>query len=320
MQATIHHWVQRYALKRAGAERLWQLSSLNNQPSGLEKYLERGLALLAALLLGAGLVFWVAANWEVQTRAFKFALLEGALLLSLLTALPWPRIRTAALLLATLVLGGLLAFVGQTFQTGADAWQLFAVWAALALVWTLVARSDGLWALWLLIAGLGIALWSGDSLLNPVASALNWRSSRNLLTALLWLGIFVVPLVLPWLGVPRPARIASRVAAAMALSAWVALGIWGLFTREQSGLYLLPMLLVAGAFAVMLLRKPRDFLVLAMAVLALNVLVITGIAHALLSNGDFQEGSILLIAVVAAASMGLSGTWLFRLQRSEDAQ
>ena len=90
---------------------------------------------------------------------------------------------------------------------------------------------------------------------------------------------------------------------------------------EHRGAFLIgPLLLVAGAFAVMLLRKPRDFLVLAMGVLALNVLVISGIAHALLSAGDFQEGSILLVAVVAAVSMGVSGAWLFRLQRSEDAQ
>ena len=318
MHATVHEWIQRFALDKPSAQRLWQLSGAYQQPAGLTRTLERGLALLAALLLGAGLIFWVAANWQDQTRAFKLGLLEGALLLSALAALPWPRLRTAALLFATLALGGLLAFVGQTYQTGADPWQLFATWAALALVWTLVARSDGLWAAWLLIAGLAIALWSGDTLLNPLASLLNWRSSsRSGLTSLLWVAVFALPLALPRLGVPAPARIASRMAAAMALSAWVTLGIWGLFMQAQSGLFALSLVLAAGALAVSLLRRPRDFAVLAMAVLALNVLVIAGFARMLFDSSGDEVGSALLLTLVAAASVGMSGAWLYRLQSTE---
>jgi uncharacterized membrane protein len=318
MHATIHEWIQRFALDRTSARRLWQLSGAHQRPAGLEHTLERGLALLAALLLGAGLIFWVAANWQVQTRAFKLGLLEGALLLSVLAALPWPRIRTAALLLATLALGALLAFVGQIYQTGADAWQLFATWAALALVWTLVARSDGLWAVWLLIVGLAIALWSGDTLLNPLASLLGWHSSRSWLTPLLWVAVFALPLALPWLGVPAPARIASRMASVMALSAWVTIGIWGLFARDQSWMFALSLVLVAGALAVALARRPRDFMVLALAVLALNVLVIAGFARALFENPGSEVGSALMLTLIAAACVGLSGAWLHRLQRGEE--
>ena len=319
MYATIHGWIQRFALDRAGAQRLWQLSGLHQPTAGLEQRLQRGLVLLAALLLGTGLVFWVAANWQVQTRAFKLGLLEGALLLSVLAALPWPRLRTAALLLATLALGGLLAFVGQTYQTGADTWQLFATWAALALVWTLLARSDGLWAAWLLIAGLAIALWSGDALLNPLASLLHWRSSRSWATPLLWVAVFLLPLALPRLGVPAPARIAARVAAAMALSAWVALGLWGLFVPDTAGMYLLTCLLVGGALALAWVQRPRDFAVLAMAVLACNVLVIAGAAHQLLDDFSDPVGAVFMLTLLAAACVGLSGTWLHRLQRHEGA-
>src|SRR5690606_21168947 len=108
-------------------------------PQALERRIRSGLLLVAALLLASGLIFWVAANWQGQTRLFKLGLIEGGLALSVLAALVWPRVRVAALLCATLVLGGLLAYVGQTYQTGADAWQLFATWAALSLVWTALA-------------------------------------------------------------------------------------------------------------------------------------------------------------------------------------
>ncbi|MGP1681686.1 MAG: DUF2157 domain-containing protein [Giesbergeria sp.] len=323
MHATVHEWVQRFALDGRGAQRLWQLSGAHEQPAGLGHTLERGLALLAALLLGTGLIFWVAANWQDQTRAFKLGLLEGTVLLGALAALPFPRMRTAALLLATLALGALLAFVGQTYQTGADAWQLFATWAALALVWALVARSDGLWAVWLLIVGLAIALWSGDTLFNPLASLLNWRSSsRSWLTSLLWVAVVALPLALPRLGVPAPARIASRMAAAMALSAWVTIGIWGLFglfRREQPELFGLSLVLAAGTLAVALARRPRDFVVLAMAVLALNVFAIAGFARLLFERSGSGVGEAMLLTLLAAACVGMSGAWLYRLQRSEGA-
>ena len=113
----------------------------------------RSLAVVAALLLGCGLIFWIAAQWPEQTRSFKLQVLQASVLTPLVVAMWRPSLRTAGLLLATLALGALLAFIGQTYQTGADAWQLFAVWAVLALPWTIVAAKDGLWALWLVIAG-----------------------------------------------------------------------------------------------------------------------------------------------------------------------
>ena len=104
----------------------------------------RSLAVVAALLLGCGLIFWIAAQWPEQTRSFKLQVLQASVLAPLVVAMWRPRLRTAGLLLATLALGALLAFIGQTYQTGADAWQLFAVWAVLALPWTVVAAKDGL--------------------------------------------------------------------------------------------------------------------------------------------------------------------------------
>ena len=59
-----------------------------------------------------------------------------------------------------MLVGGLLALIGQTYQTGADPWQLFALWALLALPWCLGARSDMLWAPWALVAMTACVLWA----------------------------------------------------------------------------------------------------------------------------------------------------------------
>ncbi|QTD47131.1 DUF2157 domain-containing protein [Ottowia testudinis] len=321
MHALIHQLAHRFALDGAGAERLWALSDLHRKPDQLGPYLYRSLAVLAALLLGAGLIFWVAANWQDQTREFKLHLLEGAVLVSALAALVLPRLRTACLLLATLALGGLLAFVGQTYQTGADAWQLFLAWAALALAWALAARRDGLWAVWILIVGLALALWSGDALLNPLQSLLTGRHTRSLLTPVLWVAAFLLPLALPRLKlVPAGAPISWRLAALLALSAWCTYALFGLFARDQAWQYFFNALLVAGAAALTWALRPRDFVVLGLTVLALNVLLISGFAR-LLFEGARGDGvaAALMLTLIAAACVGASGTWLYRLQREEAA-
>ncbi len=320
MHALIHQLARRFRLDTGRAERLWALSGLHRRPDTLGLHLRRGLAVLAALLLGAGLIFWVAANWQDQTRAFKLHLLEAAVLASSLAALAWPRGRTALLLLATLALGGLLAFVGQTYQTGADAWQLFATWAALALVWALAVRRDALWALWLLIAGLALALWSGDALFNPLQSLLFGRSSRSLLTPVLWLAVFLLPLALPRLRLlpegARSAPLSWRLAALMALGAWCTYALFGLFMREQLWQYFFNSALVLGAAALAWALRPRDFVVLGLAVLALNVLVVSGFAR-LLFEGGSSVNMAFGVTLIAAVCVGVSATWLLRLQREE---
>lgn len=322
MHATIHQLTQRYALGKEGADRLWALSGLHRPPDKLAANLHRALAVVAALLLGAGLIFWVAANWQDQTRAFKLHLLEGAVLIPSLAALFWPRARTALLLLATLALGGLLAFVGQTYQTGADPWQLFVTWAALALAWTLAARRDAMWALWLLIGGVGLTLWSGDELLNPLLSLLDGRRTRILLTPVMWAAIFLLPLALPRLGLLRPGATAAplswRLATLLALAAWCAYALSGLFWNDQLWQYFFYSLLVAMAAGLAWLKRPRDFVVLSLAVLTLDVLLVCGAARWLLDDmGRDDTGQVLLLTLIALGTVGASATWLYRLQREE---
>ena len=67
----------------------------------------------------------------------------------------------AALLLATLLVGGLLALFGQSHQTGADLHELFFTWALLALPFALAAAWGALWAVWFVVLNVGMALLCG---------------------------------------------------------------------------------------------------------------------------------------------------------------
>ena len=296
---------------------LYELAVSPGKPQTVESHVRKALLLVAALLLASGLIFWVAANWQEQSRIFKLMLIEGALALSVLAACMLPRMRLAALLCATLVLGGLLAFVGQTYQTGADAWQLFAAWAALSLIWVGLARSDMLWAVWVLIVAAGIAMWSGrlemwDLLFtNP--------SQWPLLRMGLWLVLALVPALVSFLPALRVSGgmgwWSHRTALACALGVWTSMGIVQLFNWRDSstGLVLLSaMALVGASLWVSLQGRFQDFVSTCLATLAANVLVLSVVGRWLL-QGEME--ALLVFSLVALACLGGSVRVLLAVQQ-----
>lgn len=324
MHLFLHRLIADCSLPANAAARLWRLSGLHEPSPALGKTLERGLAVVATLLLGAGLVFWVAANWQDQTRQFKFLLLQGLLAGSFLAALLWQRARTPLLLLVMLALGGLLAFVGQTYQTGADPWQLFAAWAALGLLCVVAGRSDVLWSFWVLIAGLGIALWSGDRLFDPVGEAFSHLWHHRYLhyaTPVLWAVLVLAMLGVNW-RLPGPdgqkSPYALVTAVLLALCAWVTYGAWGLFDRHYSA-YFFNSALVGVTAGLAYTATPRHLTVLALSTLALDVLFLSGVFKVLFLHGRVSStlGGIFLFGLLAAACVGLTGAWLYRLQTAE---
>ncbi|GHC23422.1 DUF2157 domain-containing protein [Aidingimonas halophila] len=125
-------------------------------------FLDRLLLWLGCLALVCSVLFFIAYNWADMGRWLRFGLVEAALVLSV--AAYWivdgrGVVAPVALTSATLLLGVLLALFGQVYQTGADPWQLFAIWALLILPWTLVARFAVLWILWLALLNLAILLY-----------------------------------------------------------------------------------------------------------------------------------------------------------------
>ncbi|MCJ9712840.1 DUF2157 domain-containing protein, partial [Bordetella hinzii] len=140
------------------------------------QFLGRTTLWLAVLLLGSGVICWVAANWPGMGISRRFTLAQGLLAVSVLASV-WLALRLrgterlrqqaagAVLTLSGLLLGALLALLGQTYQTGADTWELFAWWAVLLLPWALAAATQVLWLLWCLVVNAALGLWIGEHLL-----------------------------------------------------------------------------------------------------------------------------------------------------------
>lgn len=139
--------------------------------------------------LGAGVVFFVAANWPAWGLVGRFGLLEAGMALCAGVALwrpPPARPGQATLLLATVLTGALLALFGQTYQTGADVHELFFTWALLALPFALAALSGAVWAVWWVVLDTGLTLLCGGLALDHFFWAFldNWGHDRAALLML----------------------------------------------------------------------------------------------------------------------------------------
>ncbi len=147
-----------------------------------KRFLDRLLLWSGTTFLAVGIIFFIASNWNALGRYLKFGLVEvliGAALFAYWRVGSERAAGKAALLFATLLLGALLALFGQTYQSGADTWELFATWAALIFPWVLVSRLPALWMVWLGLLNLAIGLY-----LYTFPSLLGFMFDDN--THLLW--------------------------------------------------------------------------------------------------------------------------------------
>jgi uncharacterized membrane-anchored protein len=282
-----------------------------DEPSGLERNIPFGVAILAAALSGLGIIFWVAANWDLFSRAGRFGLLQCGVAATCMGALWLPGARRALALLALLAIGALFAYFGQTYQTGADPWQLFAMWAALSLPLCLAARHDALWAPWTVVAMSAISLWmhAHTGLGVTRASDLPWNLAA-------WTAALMLVLALH----TGAGAWSMRLAACLAALLLIVSGLLALFDQAVAPQYYLALAVVAGVAAALCTPRLHDTFALSAFGLALNILLVGGMVKALLEN---QKGEpiieTLTIGVLAAATLAATVKLVIVMARKHGA-
>jgi uncharacterized membrane protein len=138
--------------------------------SAWREALSLGLALLGGALVGAAIIYAVAFNWQAMGREVRLGLpivFTAGLALGG-RALGFERLGgLVCLSLACLTTGAALLVHGQTYQTGADPWQLFAAWAAFITPWVVLARFAPLVVAWILLVNLAFGLfWETQNFLG----------------------------------------------------------------------------------------------------------------------------------------------------------
>ena len=275
-------------------------------------FVERVLLFIGGTMLAASLVFFFAYNWQELGRLAKFALAEIPLLASL--ALVWrlglERLSgEAALFVAALLVGTLLALVGQVYQTGADTFELFAAWALAILPWALVGRSAALWLLWLALANLACAfyfrvlpgIWG---VVFTPERQIWWLFALDTLALAAWelAGAYGVG----WLRARWAPRVVATASGAMA----TVLAMVAILDRDASPWNLLAWLAWLAAAYLVYRRRIADLYVLAGGALSLIVVVVALLGKNLSLNG---AGELLFIALVVIGLSALAGYWLRRL-------
>jgi uncharacterized membrane protein len=307
-----------HKLDARAARRLEQLAGLEREPARLAYWWPRTVALLAAALGGLGIIFWIAANWETFGRFGRFALLQGFFLVMCAGALWRPAARTPLALAALLAIGALFAYFGQTYQTGADPWQLFALWAVLALPLCLGVRSDVLWAPWSLVAMTGLALWV------QAHASHRWNVERSdlLVHAFAW-GVALA--LTGALGAPLRRftgagdwALRTALASSAVIITLTALG--GLFAQQVAPQYWLALALLGGAAVALSRPAMVEIFGLSVIGLGLNILLVAGLGRALFSAGRVELiGALLFLGAVAAGLLAATVNLIMKLARERHA-
>jgi len=305
------------SLDHPTARSLFQSTGLDDEPPGLQLWFWRSVALIAAALGGLGIILWIAANWQSMDRIGHFALLQTFTVLCCLGAWRWPAVRVPLGLLSMLGIGALFAYFGQTYQTGADPWQLFALWAALALPLCLAIRSDVLWTPWAIVAMTAVMLWlhahaSGGWRLDSAT----WDFAFAAQTVALLLTALLSPAAPRFIGAGIWAHRSTGTLAVFMIST---LAIEGLFGSTVSVHYGMGIALLVAFAALLAMRKYFDIYLLSAIGLALDTLLIAGLTVQMFRQNAGFSAMVLVIGLVAAGLLAASVSCILHLSRKYGA-
>lgn len=283
------------------------------------RFLDRMLLFMGVVLVAAGVIFFFAFNWHDLGRYAKFALVEALMVAGF--ALSW-RLGVdgiagkAALLFVSLMTGALLALVGQTYQTGADTWELFAVWAAAILPWVLVARFPPLWVIWLALVNAAVSLYFltfgflWGMLFAP--EKLIWLLfGLNTVALVIWEGLAAAGL--EWLRERWSVRILATASGGLI----TALGVGDIVDWRTSSHWGAPVWCawIVAAY-VMYRHRVKDVYVLAAGVLSFIVMATVLLAKGLNMR---DAGAFLLIGMVVIGLSAGGGYWLKQVATGDEA-
>lgn len=318
---TLLDWAEQGRIAPANLRRA--LASAGALPTlgGWRSFLDHLLLWMGTVLAAAGVIFFFAYNWQDLSRFAKFGLVEALIVaaLVLLWRLGVDRPAGKATLLgASLLVGALLALVGQIYQTGADPFELFTAWALAILPWVILGRFAALWVLWLALVNLAITLYHGAfhgffSILFGTNTLLRTLFVLNLAALAAW---ETAAVKVPWLRerwAPRLiATLTGGISTALVLMDildgrtdgagvdWTSWSAWIAWTAIVYAVYR---------------RRIRDVYILAGAVLSAILVVVTFLTDVL----EMDEIEMLFISLLVIGLSSAGGWWLRKVVEEEAA-
>lgn len=324
----IFEWIAQGRVKHGSEFQALELAGIHPKASQWHRFIEQMLLWCGVISLGASLIFFLAYNWQSMGRFAKFALAEVAVLGAMLACWKLGLESTAgkaSLFIASLFTGGLLALVGQTYQTGADTYELFRAWAIATLVWVLLARLGALHLFWLGLVNLSALLYFQTfggffGLLFSSSSQLWTLFILNAVALIAWE-------TLRWRGVLHlQERWSARVLATVVGVLVTMLVLDAIFSHDDGYRLLanLSNVLAIATYAVwawltmwVYRRKVKDLFVLAGWVLSL--IITTNAFLTRLVVNHMESVGFLMVSLMIIGSSALGGMWLKKVMKEMQA-
>jgi uncharacterized membrane protein len=147
LKREIPAWTEQGILAEDNAGRLRSIYELDDLGKESSRLLSAALFTLGGMMVGGGVISFVAAHWNEISRGPKVVLLFAALLVFhtagywLRHRSGWPRLGHALIFCGCLVFGANIGLLAQTYQVSGSWYGMFGVWAlgSLAMAWA--ARS-----------------------------------------------------------------------------------------------------------------------------------------------------------------------------------
>jgi|HigsolmetaAR203D_1030402.scaffolds.fasta_scaffold00358_11 uncharacterized membrane protein len=321
---TLDAFAARYKLSHEAVEATFEIARARPSKQETLAFLASLLRIAGLLAISVSVVFFIAANWQGLQVFGRFALIELLLVAAMVVA--WWRppplhVGRGALFFAFVMTGVLLALVGQTYQTGADVYELFLMWAVLGTPLVFAAHWSVTWAAWLLVLNLALGLFCA---MQP-ANGLFWMllPGGSIHSASLLLVPMMVDLAL-WalcesLAETRWASIVPRWLARLVLALALAYATWAgvlaiIAEKAAERAFVLVFVLIALAgIARYAIRRRAD--VFPLAAIAASLVVLTSYALAEVVHGSGTK-TFFVLSVWLVVSSAVSGRLLMKWVRA----
>lgn len=158
----LHTLASKGVLNAAALERALIFADIIPSKRRWQTFLNTLLLVLGVTFILAGVIFFFAYNWADMGRFLKFGVLQAAIMIAVWFS--WYKglqqlSGKLALLMAAVLLGPLLGVYGQTYQTGADPYELFVGWAILIVGWVVISKFPSLWLVLLILVNISLILY-----------------------------------------------------------------------------------------------------------------------------------------------------------------
>ncbi len=265
---------------------------------------------LGAIFLASGVMFFIAYNWQVLGKFFKFFLVETGIVGSFLLSYRLDEKSIgfkSSILVGSFLIGVLMALFGQVYQSGAESYELFLYWAVIVLPIAILSRFSWIWVFEVV-------------LLNFAFYTMDWYyiglhrfevETMSIINGI----IFVVWSILSDKVEFLNQKYATRVIATLAIF-WMGFAMQELiFSRYSADGWIAIFSILLAIFTFYRYRyKELDIYILSILVLCLNLIVASAILR---FSGSFS-GAIITGAIVMIPVGFFSIAWLKNLGEQDE--